>query len=373
MQALAEAQLDVGHTVNVITLTPEEGHVAEINGVKVHYVGLKNFYWPFGHDQVAIPRKLLWHVLDSFNPFMRSSADDVLATETPDVVHTHNLTGFSASVWRAATRRGRPVVHTLRDYSLLCPKATMFFQGKNCSGQHWSCRALSLPRMALSRHLYAVTAISRYILDRHVAAGIFSSVAIREVIHNPLPVVSGGARPTKLRDTLAFGFIGQLSPVKGIETLLQAFTKLDDNKCELIIAGEGDPAYERELRKLAQGRRVRFIGRTRPEDFYPSIDALIVPSLWHEPLGRVILEAYAYGIPVLASERGGIPEIVDHLGTGFLFDPGRPEALQRGLRLLLDDPSLLENLALNASRKAKQFLPKKVCAQYDAVYSRITG
>ena len=374
VQALAQAQLAAGHSVTVLTLTPEESHAGEVNGVKVYYAGLRNLYWPFQNEPASLVRKSVWHALDSYNPFMSEGIDAVLKAERPDLIHTHNLTGFSAAAWRAAARRSLPVVHTLRDYSLLCPKVTMFSKGENCRRQHLTCRALSVPRMVLSRHLGAVTAISQFILDRHLAAGAFTTVSIREVIHNfQSPVIFRNSSPSKAGKAFTFGFIGQLAPAKGLELLLKAFSKLVDPRCELIIAGTGDPACERRLRELARGNNVRFLGMTRPEEFYPAIDVLVVPSLWNEPFGRVIVEAYSYGVPVLASERGGIPEIVDHLSTGILFNPDVPDALFKELECLSTDQQLMEKLAANAADKAKEFLPKAICEQYDAVYSQVTG
>ncbi len=374
VQALAEAQLAQKHDLTVITLTPDESRCDEVNGVKVYYVGLKNIYWPFAHHQVSLMSKSLWHAFDSFNPLMKGAFDAILQAETPDVVHTHNLTGFSASVWQAAAHRQRPVVHTVRDYSLLCPKATMFSGGRNCQRQHWSCRAYSLPRKALSNHIGAVTAISQFILDRHIAAGTFAQTPIKAVIHNFQPeVFAASSAPARGEKAFTFGFIGQLAPAKGLEVLLSAFSELTDPNCELIVAGKGDPDYERRLKQQAEGRNVRFAGVMRPKDFYPAIDVLVVPSLWHEPFGRVIVEAYSYGVPVLASARGGIPEIVDDLRTGILFDPDDSGALARKLQRLAADRPLTTRLALDAVQKAKEFLPKNVCEQYDAVYSRVTG
>lgn len=374
LQGLAEAQLARNHSIIVVALIPGESHLGEVNGVKVYYVGLRNLYWPFGNYHASPVRKAIWHALDSFNPMMSGAFDGILTAEKPEVVHTHNLTGFSASVWRAASRQNRPIVHTVHDYSLLCPKSTMFSNGKNCPRQHWTCRAYSIPRMTLSHRLDAVTAISQFILDRHTAAAVFASVPIKRVIHNFQPdVMAGDPPPKKAGKAFTFGFIGQLAPAKGLELLLSAFSELPDASLELVIAGKGEPGYEKRLRTLAEGKNVRFIGVARPEDFYPSIDALVVPSLWHEPFGRVIVEAYSYGVPVLASERGGIPEIVDHLRTGILFDPDNPATLLLALQQVSTDRSFAANLARNALSKAKEFLPNTVCKQYDAVYARVAG
>ena len=107
----------------VVSLSSQAGvRVGQVNGVKVYYVHLKNIYWPFGHPEVPVIAKPLWHAIDAYNPFMASVIGDILDAEAIDVVHTHNLTGFSVSAWRQVKQRGLPLVHTLRDYSLLCPE-----------------------------------------------------------------------------------------------------------------------------------------------------------------------------------------------------------------------------------------------------------
>jgi len=283
-------------------------------------------------------------------------------------MHTHNLTGFSASVWQVARDARLPIVHTLRDYSLLCPAATMFYAGQNCGAQHFSCRLCSIPRMRLSNGISAVTAVSRFTLDRHLAAGAFARVGTCEVVPNfvaPAPIERGtraeAGRP------FTFGYIGQIVPVKGVERLIDAFPPRRAGECELLIAGEGDEDYVRSLRDMAKDKQVRFLGRKPAEEFYPLLDMLVVPSLWHEPFARVVIEAYSYGVPVVASDRGGQPEAVEHNVTGFLFDPARPEALHALLTKLVRDGAPAE-LARNARARAERFSSANICSRYEAVY-----
>jgi len=79
------------------------------------------------------------------------------------------------------------------------------------------------------------------------------------------------------------------------------------------------------LRKRAEGLPVEFLGYVKPEELFRLIHCLVVSSRWHEPFGRVIIETFACAIPVIASNRGGIPEIVDEGQTGWLYDPDIPE------------------------------------------------
>ena len=152
-----------------------------------------------------------------------------------------------------------------------------------------------------------------------------------------------------------------------MDRLIDAFPLRRAGECELLIAGEGDEHYVRSLRDMAKDKQVQFLCRKTPEEFYPLLDMLVVPSLWHEPFARVVIEAYSYGVPVVASNRGGQPEAVEHNVTGFLFDPARPEALQALLIELVHD-GLPAELARNARARAELFSSANVCSRYEAVY-----
>ena len=369
VQALAEAQVQRGLTPIVATLSPSWHAQQElVNGVEVHYLPLQNCYWPFTTKPRPRALKPLWHALDAFNPLMATSIRRLIKSRRPALVHTHNLTGFSASVWQVARDARVPVVHTLRDYSLLCPAATMFYGGQNCGAQHFSCRLCSMPRMRLSNRINAVTSVSRFTLERHLAAGAFARVGTREVVPNFVARASieRTARAEAGRP-LTFGYMGQIVPVKGVDRLIDAFPRRRAGECELLIAGEGDEDYVRSLRDMAKDKQVRFLGRKTSEEFYPLLDMLVVPSLWHEPFARVVIEAYSYGVPVAASNRGGQPEAVEHNVTGFLFDPDRPEALRSLLTALVRDGAPAE-LARNVRARAERFSAANICSRYEAVY-----
>ncbi|GAB4186258.1 MAG: hypothetical protein Kow00108_23530 [Calditrichia bacterium] len=108
---------------------------------------------------------------------------------------------------------------------------------------------------------------------------------------------------------------------KGIEKLLEAYVSLNaEEKTNLIIAGEGKEDYESRLKKKYRRDDIHFIGKVDPHEFYPNIDVLVVPSLLEEALGVVVPEALVYGIPVIGSKLGAIPEIINHGENGYLID-----------------------------------------------------
>jgi glycosyltransferase involved in cell wall biosynthesis len=119
----------------------------------------------------------------------------------------------------------------------------------------------------------------------------------------------------------------------------------------------GDGADRSRLESLASelglGARVRFLGnRSEVQSYAQAADCLVCPSVWGEAAGLVNIEGLACGLPVLASRVGGIPEIVDHEVSGFLFSPGNASELAAAAKRLLDDPELRESMGQTARRIA---------------------
>jgi glycosyltransferase involved in cell wall biosynthesis len=169
-----------------------------------------------------------------------------------------------------------------------------------------------------------------------------------------MPTMTNAA-PSGRERARTFGYLGSLTPHKGIEFLVRAFRNIPQKSVTLIVAGSGDPRYVEHLKRLADPVRVRFIGQVQPEGFFPMVDALIVPSLCPEALSLAAVEACQAGIPVIASSRGGIPEVIQDGHNGLLFDPEKQEALITCMQRMIDDSSLFQKLAKNASTSATRF------------------
>jgi glycosyltransferase involved in cell wall biosynthesis len=136
----------------------------------------------------------------------------------------------------------------------------------------------------------------------------------------------------------------------------------------LHIAGAGDAQYVTHLKKLSSDLPVRFMGTVPPATFYDSVDVTVVPSLWDEPLARVILESFAHGVPVLASIMGGSPELVVSGRTGWLFDPEEGSALTTMLSQAVEESAetKYERLSISCATDSQKFLPDRVLDSYVA-------
>lgn len=368
---------DRGHNcVLLATAEKKELQRSEVEGITVWLAGIKNIYWPYNKQRPHACARLLWHLLDIYNPWMQSYIRHVIREEKPDVVSVHNLPGWSSSVWVTLRQLGIPIVQILHDYYTCCVKSSMYSGQENCKRQCFQCRLFRLPHINFSARVDAVVGISNYILKSHLDKNYFKYTPIFRVIHNRrnksyLELQTSGE--DFLSENLIIGYIGRLTPAKGIEILIDAYLQANILGSQLWIAGDGKEDYERYLKNKAScDNRIIFMGRVQPSKFYPKIDFLVIPSIWNEPLGMVIPEAFSFGKPVIASKRGGIPEMINDGENGLLFDPDNIDELIFCIHRLYHDQDLRYRLCENAKRSSYYFLDTDSWAnEYEEIYKQI--
>jgi glycosyltransferase involved in cell wall biosynthesis len=357
----------------VTTCSDSVRRQGSVEGVDVVRLPLRNVYWH--NDTCSRPRALtlLWHGIDSYNVAMQRALRREIEAFAPDLVSFHNLAGFSASAWAAAADAGVPAVQVLHDYYHLCARSQLHHGADNCDTRCVSCRVLRLGRGRASRKLQAVVGISQAVLTRHLEAGVFADVDVRTVIHNARPMTPGPARQPKPR-AQTFGYLGTLGAWKGVEQLMAAFEALRAepgmSELRLLVAGRGADDYEAALK---QRYTSELVGQVKPRQFLQQIDVLVVPSLWHEPLGMVAVEALMAGVPVIGAARGGIPETVLDGDNGLLYEPSAPGALTQCMRRLAQQDGLLEQLAARSVASVARFTDvERMLSEYLALYEQLT-
>jgi glycosyltransferase involved in cell wall biosynthesis len=360
----------------VTTGSSSQRQTGLVDGVAVVRLPLHNVYWHNDTRKRARALTLLWHGIDSYNFAMQRALRREIEAFAPDLVSFHNLAGFSASAWAAAADAGVPTVQVLHDYYHLCARSQLHRGADNCDKRCVSCSVLRLGRGHASRKLQAVVGISRAVLDRHLEAGVFMDVAMHTVIHNARALQPSAPHTPAPRAT-TFGYLGTLGAWKGIEQLLAAFEAVRGEpgmaQLRLLIAGRGDDHYEAELKRRYAGPSCEFLGQVKPKQLLSQIDALVVPSLWHEPLGMVSVEALMAGRPVIAAARGGIPETVRDQDNGLLYDPASPGALGACMRRLAQEQGLLPRLAARSVTSVARFTDvQRMLDEYLALYEQLT-
>lgn len=359
--------LSARHVVRVFSLTTsgEAGETLLATGaVPVERLVYHRPYLPeVGCGAPSVLQRLQWHGQNALGGVRAADLRESLTRFSPDVIYAHNATAFQPQLSRVAQAMGVPLVLHLHDYSYLCPRTTMYRSSHNCAAPCAACRLLtSAWRRATRQGVSDVIAVSAFVRDRLRGHGVMSG-ARWHVLHNVEPPerLAVWAQQMPVADVaFTFGFLGALAPPKGIAALTEAIMTLPRGQARLLIGGRGDESFVTPLRAATADADVEWLGHVDANALLGRIDALVVPSLWHEPFGLVVIEGLNRGVPVVASDRGGIGEILrDHPG-GILFDPDRPGGLAE---------AMAEAMARRSPRQAPQILVAN--AAWDTYFARL--
>lgn len=373
---LCEALVATGHDVSVLC-SDNESRKERIGGVTVLSRSFQCGFDPFEPGQNRGLRKLGFWWQDSVVGPARGRFSSELDSSKPNVVITSNLSSIGPSIWKQVGDRGIPIIHILRDYSLLCRDPSMMRKGRLCSKSCLGCLLYTGVYRLLSKRVTAVVGISQHILEKHLANGFFPSAQHTKVIGNIVlpenqPDMVGGV-------PRAFGYLGRISPEKGILMLVSAFKSIsrEDKFLRLLIAGAPqDASYTRQVLDACteHQKSITLLGEVKANSFFSRIDCLVVPSEWEEPFGRVVVEAFSCGVPVIASNRGGLAETVRNGINGFTYDPSNGTALAEVLRNVSRlTQAEWQEIRTNAQNSARQFTPEAICGRYQSLLEHIVA
>jgi glycosyltransferase involved in cell wall biosynthesis len=340
---LGETLRDRGHTVLPVLPSEGEGWL----GDRCRELGM-----PPAHFKLRSP----------VDPLCVAGLVSLLRRSGTDVVHSHEFT--MAVYGTAATRLlGRPHVITLH--------GGRYFEAKRRRRMslRWACRR--------SRPV-TVSSAARDVYAESLGLGAESI----SVIPNGVPIRSGDG--TRVREELGLGpaeflmvAVGNLYPVKGHSVLLHALAQLASvtpgSSWQVAIVGRGDE--EAALTTLAAGLglddRVQLLGyRADVPDILAAADAFVMPSL-SEGMPLALLEAMFAAKPVVASEVGGVPEVVRSGREALLVPPGDPTSLRRAIQLVFSDTHLRKELGSNALRRAEErYTLAAMTDAYEGLYTR---
>lgn len=365
---LAEHIACGGDDVEVIRAANRNDQSSEsYNGVTIHSAKVHNIYPPFTQQRKAASR-LLWHAIDDWR-CASTFVSDRIKTFRPDIVHSNTLTGLTTGVWRVARSHGVPIIHTLHDYYLTCPRCTRFIKGCACKATCLGCELLTIRRRRATSDVDAVVGVSQRTLDIHRDLGLFGNTPIKTVIRNASPVIKINSREW-IDGPLVLGFIGRVTEEKGVDLLVKAIGFLPPGAVQLKIAGRSDETDQRRLRALAPAADITFVGFVKAADFYGQVDVVAIPSIWEEPGALVLAEARAAGRPVLATKVGGSPEAVRDGVTGWL-STAEPEEFAKQIEAIAADPGLVRAASRHASMMARERTFDNVVADYRALFHQV--
>lgn len=317
---------------------------------------------------------------DFFNFYhkeVESLFDDLLLSYAPDVVHFHNMVGLSVGLLRVAKRRRIRTVLTLHDFWGICFKNTLIKKEgcicdsigdcDTCQPTISECRWENVPSRMRSDYISlqfddvdTITSPSSYLASIYADSGIGSGLI--RVLPNGIDIKRfAQCRTTEGKQRVRFSFVGYLGRHKGVQTIIGALPLLGDRgQVRINLVGDGEFRGELEglVKQIGWESSVKFWGRidnASIESVYRETDVLILPSVWPENQPVSITEAMASGIPVIASRMGGIPELVEHGKTGYLFEAGNPEELAGRMKEFILDRSKLREFSSPSLEKISKY------------------
>jgi glycosyltransferase involved in cell wall biosynthesis len=285
----------------------------------------------------------------------------LIAAFRPDVIHAHNTFALvSGSLYWAARKAGVPIVQTLHDFRLVCVQAMLLRDGRVCEDclgrgpwrgvRHRCYRGSTTESAALAGMVAAHRTLGTYRdkITRYIALNEFS----REKF------IAGGLPPDRIvvkpdfvdlprpADELRAGglFVGRLAAEKGIATLAAALDGLPGVVVDVIGAGP-------ERSRLERCSQVRLLGWRPSHEVHARMRRaayLVMPSIWYENHSRTLVEAFASGLPLIASRIGALAELVRPGVTGLTTEPGSPHDLRRQIAWAEANPVRMRSMGERA-------------------------
>jgi glycosyltransferase involved in cell wall biosynthesis len=280
-----------------------------------------------------------------FNWEAAKKIDQLIRKEEPDIAHLHSFWGgLTPAIGSVLRKHNIPIVHTVHDYNLICPVTTSIDRNGNiceaCKGKSFykgvvkRCfKGSFIKSFVLSTALYyrrkffdplklidGFIFVSKFAFEKHLQfmPGLKNSNCL--TLHN-FNQLTKSTIVTPKRDNY-FLFFGRLSREKGIDTLIEAFIGLKGIKLKIVGTGSEETSL-RELVRNAGASNIEFLGYKSGDELNRIVSGssfTMVPSEWWENNPMTIIESYCLGVPVIAANVGGIPEIIDEGETGYLFE-----------------------------------------------------
>jgi glycosyltransferase involved in cell wall biosynthesis len=376
-----------GHAIALFSMADPRGDATEYDQHFLPHVDFKNG----GHGIIG-GAKLAAHAI--YSQTARVRLRKVIAAFRPDVAHVRNIYHhLSPSIFWELKAEGVPVVYHINDFKLLCPSYNMVSHGHACerchNAQFWhvlteGCYAGSSgSKLVLAAEAYFHNWLRTY--EKCVTRFLAPSQFVKDkLVENGWPAAKIDVLPHFQRlpaqapeDAAADApilYFGRLSPEKGLTDLLLAMQCLP--KIRLRIAGEGP--QRPELEKMAEWlglANVEFAGQLAGSDLNEAIAAArftVLPSRAYETFGKSILESFAFGRAVIASDLGSRRELIHQDKTGLLFPPGNVEKLTENISLLLERPELAAQMgAAGRELVRKQHSPETHYAALIELYGKL--
>lgn len=339
-----------GHEVTIITLGRR--YEREIkDGITLYHIHPLNIFSFIDIQNKPLFLRVPWLIIDTFNFSSKKIIHRILKDERPDFVITHNLKGIGYLIPRLLQKIKIKHIHYLHDVQLSRPSGIILY------GKEKPFLILDKIYEKVCRYLFGspdiVISPSKWLMEYYERRGFFTD-SRNVIIQNPVRGVKNFSHKEKMDLTILF--IGQIEESKGIFFAIHALKTLKNNFI-LKIVGKG--SAENEVRKIiGEDPRFQLYGYVKPSQLsnvFAQSDITLVPSLCYENSPTAIYESFSHGVPVIASDIGGISELVKDGYNGFTFEPANEKNFLDVMKYYIIHPSEIDKLRNNAFNSVKSY------------------
>lgn len=354
-----------GHEVIVITTDP----VKKSKESNIYY--LKSFY--LNLFRLPIFLRFFWQLYNLFNIRKYFQIKKILKKENCDLVITHNLQGLGQLTPYAIKKVDTTHFHVLHDVQLLHPSG-LILVGEEEKSENLFARIYSYFNRRFLGSPDCVISPSRWILEKHQEKNFFPK-SITKVIPNPVKPNRDYKNLEKF-DVFTFIYAGQIEKHKGVEKLINTFTEINrewETEIRLLLVGSGS-LFNQYKKNFQEFGKITFTGWKDPAETRELIARshfLVLPSLCYENSPTVLYEALGVGTPVIASQLGGVPEIIETYG-GLIFDPRNFKNLKTKLKKAWENYDYYNRQALETSQKIMELTPQKYTEKLEKIFKDIS-
>lgn len=282
-----------------------------------------------------------------YNKEAARKLEQLILAEKPDIAHSHLMWGCTApAIFKVLKKYKIPLVHTVHDYRMVCPAYTFTSGGsicEGCKGKHfYKCATKRCSKGSLlmstvmaaemyyrnafynpTKNIDGLIYVSNFAKNIHVKYSPGFQKLQSMVLYNCTQKQDVGEKVRKDY----YLYYGRLSHEKGVEMVIEAFKQLPQTKLKIVGTGP----IEKDLIQDAKGtNNIEFLGFKSGDELHQLVQGaqfVIVPSQWYENNPMTIVESYSFGTPVIGSDLGGIPEIIEESKTGYVFNHSSLESL----------------------------------------------
>lgn len=360
LQIQVQKFLSKGHNVTVLSLSNDKKEKLENDN---NFISLRfpipNIYWHLNPKANNKYKRLVWHIIDIYNLKAKNLIKQYLNDKVFDIAICHNLAGWSISVWSALKSKNIPIIQVIHDYYFLCTNSNMYKNNQPCESQCLICKAFTWPVKKSSSLVNEVVCVSNTVLQQIKQYSLFKNADFH-VIYNAKDIPISPPSNQNLwngEEPLIIGYIGTISPAKGVHNLIKAFRKRTI-KAQLYIAGKFiSKEYEKILKAEAKNDPdIHFLGYCNSDTFFKQIHIAVFPSIWKEPFGLVAIESCAHSVPCIVPSWGGLHEIIQDNVNGFYCDSKQPDSILKKIETFYYNYNIYQRLVSNTYNSITKFL-----------------